>query len=146
LRYKEFELEFGRELFEAERAAITIRPSPPETPTEPVPLPRHLESMAATAPSAAIFEAWCEIEAAAIAVAAEHGISVTGGSWQVFVALGSQGVIDPGQAALANRLWHLRNRIAYIPDDVVNEEHARRYLAVARRLVEILRTLRRPGV
>src|SRR3990172_6678349 len=113
LRFKEFEVEFSRELLEAERRAIVIRPSPVQGPVNRKAVPERLQQVAVVAPTAAIIEAWRDLEAAAADAVARRGISVTGGGWQLFDALQSEGVLNSTQAAILNSLRNLRNKVVH---------------------------------
>lgn len=140
LRFKEFEIEFGRELLEAERRATTLRPSPVQRPLEAEAVPQRLRQIASVSPSAAILEAWRDVEAAAAEAGSRRGISVTGGTWELFLALEKEGVLNSTEAAILNSLRQLRNKVAHTPEgELINEEQALRYAAIAARLAEALR-------
>jgi hypothetical protein len=140
LRLKEFEIEFGRELLEAERQAITLRPSPVQRPLEAEAVRQRLRQIASVSPSTAILEAWRDVEAAAAEAGSRRGISVTGGTWELFLALEKEGVLNSTEAAILNSLRQLRNQVAHTPEgELINEEQALRYAAIAARLAEALR-------
>jgi len=145
LRYKELELDFEQILRETEQQAGTMQPpSKVAIETQPA-LPPHLEQIVDLAPVAAVLEASRDLEAAAVAAGAERGISVAGGMWQVFLALQNAGVLSATDTAIAQRLYDLRNRIAHAPEEVITPKIARRYIAIAQKLAETLRTARRPS-
>ena len=139
-RFKEFEIEFGRELLEAERRAITLRPSQAQRALEVEAVPQRLRQIASVRPSAAILEAWRDVEAAAADAASRRGMTVTGGTWELFLALEKEGVLNSTEAAILNSLRQLRNKVAHTPEgEVINEEQALRYAEIATRLAEALR-------
>lgn len=139
LRFKEFELEFGRELLEAERRAIIIRPSPVTQQVDRTAVPERLQQIAAVSPAAAIIESWRDLEAAAADATARRGISVVGGSWQLFEALKSQGVLNSTQAAILDNLRNLRNKAVHAPEGNLAVEQALRYAEIATMMADYLR-------
>jgi hypothetical protein len=140
LRFKEFEIEFGRELLEAERRAILLGSSTTQGLLENEAAPQRLRQIASVSPSAAILEAWRDIEAAAVDVTSGRGVTVTGGMWELFLALKKEALLNSTEFALLNSLRQLRNKIAHTPEgEVVNEEQALRYAEIATRLAEALR-------
>ena len=140
LRFKEFELEFGRDLLEAERRATTIPSKPEHVRVRAQTVPERLRQIAGVAPTAAILEAWRDLESAAADAAARRGFSVVGGAWQLFAVLQSEGVLDESQASLVESLRKLRNKVAPAHDGDITEEQAMRYVEMAEVLAAALRT------
>lgn len=122
LRIKEFEIEFGHELLQVEkRVSVTGRMA----------IPDRLRQISAVAPTAAILEAWRDLEAAAADAAIRRGFSVIGGAWQLFVVLRSEGVLSEAQASAVDSLRTLRNKVAHAADAEITEEQAMRYIEIA---------------
>ena len=140
LRFKEFELEFGRDLLEAERRATVIPSKAEQVRVSAQTVPERLRQIAVVAPTAAILEAWRDLEAAAADAAARRGFSVVGGAWQLFVVLQSEGVLNETQASLVESLRKLRNKVAHAHDGDITEEQALRYVEMAEGLAAALRT------
>jgi len=130
LRIKEFEIEFGRELLQAEnRVRVTGRAAVAD----------RLRQISAVAPTAAILEAWRDLEAAAADAATRRGFSVTGGAWELFEVLRSESVLSEAQASAVDSLLRLRNKVAHAADAEITEEQAMRYIEIAAALAAALR-------
>jgi len=138
LRFKEFELEFGRELLEAERW-VTALPVRPEVVRGAGTAPERLRHIATVAPTAAILEAWRDLEAAAADAAARRGFSVAGGIWQLFAVLQSERILTEAQASAVDSLRRLRNKVAHTDDGGITEEQALRYVEIAASLAATIR-------
>ena len=138
LRFKEFEVEFGRELLEAERR-VTALPSRPELDRGMVAVPERPRQIATVAPTAAILEAWRDLEAAAADSVASRGFSVAGGAWQLFAVLQHERILSEAQASVVESLRKLRNKVAHADDGEITEEQALRYLEIAASLAVAIR-------
>jgi hypothetical protein len=144
LRYKEFEVEFGRDLLETQqRTAVTV-PERAQLPPSGMETLARLQRVAAVAPSAAVLEAWREIETAAADAASNYGLTATGGSWELLLGLRNQKVLDSTQVETMEALRKLRNKVAHARDGEVTEDQALRYAEIAVAAAEGIRSSVRP--
>ncbi len=145
-RYKEFEMEFGRELLETQHRVAVIRPTEPQVRLADVETFARLHHVAAAAPSAAVLEAWREVERATAEVASSYGLTATGGSWELFLGLHNQKVLDSTEMEALEGLRKLRNKVAHARDGEVSEAQALQYAEIALTMAErIRRSIRRPS-
>ncbi len=145
LRYKEFEVEFGRELLETQQRAAVTGPERAQFPPTGMETLARLRRVAAVAPSAAVLEAWREVEAAAADAASNYGLTATGGSWELFFGLRNQKVLDSTQVETLEALRKLRNKVAHARDGEVTEDQALRYAEIAIAAAEGIRSSVRPA-
>ncbi|MBN6350233.1 hypothetical protein JZM10_01965 [Providencia rettgeri] len=140
LKYKEFELEFSKEVSElkAEVEAIAKEKSP----SVPVSSSRLLDLVSFSTP-AAIMEAWLEVESAAISTASSFWGQSTNDALKNTQKLGEYllqcKVIDREQLDIFNKLRHLRNKVAHARDLNLSESDARSYVQLALDLADSIR-------
>ena len=140
LKFKDFELDFGRRLAEVRADAETL---PAARVGKPLPAgDDSLFHLAATAPRAAILEAWIRLEAAALAAARRKGstepVSRVRSPTRLIEALEEFGVIDARQAAVFHELRSLRNSAAHALGFEPAPDSARDYVRLAARLEQSL--------
>ncbi|NDO83739.1 hypothetical protein CJP72_24240 [Citrobacter sp. NCU1] len=140
LKYKEFELEFSKEVSElkAEVEAIAKEKSP----STPVNSSRLLDLVSVSTP-AAIMEAWFEVESAAVSSASSFWGHSANDALKNMPKLGEYllqcKVIDRTQLDVFNKLRHLRNKVAHAQDLNLSENDARSYVQLALDLADTIR-------
>lgn len=142
LKYKDFEVEFGRHMAELKAEASEELP-----PREPVAAgvgeEGALNELAKLSPRAAITEAWRQVEVAALQAARRSDISLSPTevtTTRVIRSLEQCRLIDAGKIALLHDLRGLRNQAAHAPDFAISTEAALDYIQLARRMREYLET------
>jgi len=141
LKFKDLELDFGRRLAEvsAEVAALPRSRAPAALRGGDG---DALLRLAATAPRAAILEAWLRLEAAALDAARRRGttepISHLRSPLRLIESLEETGVIDARQAAVFHELRSLRNSAAHAVGFEPAPETAQDYVRLAGRLEQSL--------
>jgi hypothetical protein len=142
LKYKEFEVEFAREVsqLKAETATVAKEAGPSTS------LDAHssnLLNLAVFSPRAAIMEAWLEVETVSSAVASSFWGQSTPTAIRNYHKLGEYleqcKVINQDQLHLFNRLRELRNKAAHAEDFGLNEHDARNYVQLALDLAKHIR-------
>jgi len=144
LKYKEFEIEFGKQIAEIKEEAATELPAPArEGLTEPRLLSGKAVELLRVSPRAAIIEAWREVELAAAnalvrnkAFAAVQPYNAT--PLRLAKWLQAYHLLEPPKAGIFHDLRALRNQAAHAPDFAISEEVARQYIDLATRLVDYL--------
>jgi hypothetical protein len=134
-KYKDLELEFGRQL-QAVRQEIQA-----ELPGAAV--PRTMASgrqatvhrLAEASPRAAVLEAWREIEDALVDAAQRRNLDGRGHPTEHGQA------VDPGKIGILHELLALRNVAAHGPDLALSRDAALEYARVARTIVGYLERL-----
>jgi len=139
LRIKNIEMEFNRDLNKLEQHVLFPIPVREQLPKPEKDTLERLQRIAATAPIAALFGAWREVEAAAADAGSRHGITATGGLWELFEGLRNQKVLDSTQVETLEALRKLRNKVAHAREGEVTEDQALRYVEIAMILAETLR-------
>ncbi len=146
LKYKEIELEFSKELAQLKS---DIKASEPMTNQESARPARsasnnRLLDIASISTSAAILEAWSELESASVAVASSFWMQPLGDTLKNYSKLGEYllqcKVIDEKQLVIFNKLRTLRNKAAHAVDLNLSEEEARTYIELATSLIEHMRS------
>lgn len=143
LRYKDFEAKFNRELRQAEQQAAYSRTTPAARESLAI---SDMESerllrIAEISPRAAIAEAWCRVEESVLELAekADVDASPRRGIAGVIRALGQERECSRDTLALLNTLSALRNEAVHGPEGVLDEEEAKRYIALALTVKQQLR-------
>lgn len=140
LKYKEFELEFSKEVSElkAEVKAITKEKSS----SVPMHSSRLLDLVSFSTP-VAIMEAWFEVESAAISTASSFWGASENNALKNMPKLGEYllqcNVIDQTQLDVFNKLRHLRNKVAHAQNLNLSESDARSYVQLALDLADNIR-------
>lgn len=145
LKYKEIELEFSKELAQLKAAAVTDKPleSPKDkAATVNISIDRLL-NIASISTSAAILEAWSELESASVAVASSFWNQPPSEVFRNSPRLGEYllqcNVIDEKQLAIFNQLRDLRNKAAHAVTLNISEDEARTYIELASSLSAYIR-------
>lgn len=141
LKYKEVEANFEKGLAEAEAEARKVqnvaRPTLPQP--EKISQLDQLRRIAEVSPRAAIMEAWVLIETAAIASGITSGVSIPRVNPRTLAEyLAHSGKIPEESIALLGKLRQLRNQAAHLPEFVLSQDEAERYLELAVKISEII--------
>jgi hypothetical protein len=135
LKYKEIELEFSKELAQL-KSEVTAQSSPSVS-------NNRLLNIASISTSAAILEAWSELESASVTVASSLWAQAPSDSFKNYRRLGEYllqcKVIDERQLGVFNKLRELRNKAAHAVDLNLNEGEARTYIELATSLIAHIR-------
>lgn len=138
LRYKEFEIDFGRQVGEV--SEDIARKLPGET---VLTLPSDEEArLADISPRLAVLEAWIQVETATLGAAraaGNEGLQNKAGAFQALRILEQHGSLDPGIVSLIRVLQELRNEAAHAPDFALSKESALEYAASARAVARYLK-------
>ncbi len=118
LKYKDLELEFRKDLAEAEKA---LKPtSQPALPSKSTARMTHnqlyFQKLAEASPRAALLEAWLPFEIAASRIGAELGVSKPGRQIQMnqlIDGLESEGILNNNEANAIIRLRVIRNNVVH---------------------------------
>lgn len=156
LRYKSFELEFGRRVQELEEQLDPVSPVadvkgrfeatlPPLGST----LQGHVYSaeesliarLATISPRAAVYEAWREVEHALVDLAQRYGMDSRRSPGRLVGALDSRGVLSGNTVLVLNELRTLRNEAVHQREVSLSTQEALEYAAVAQRIERQLRGL-----
>jgi hypothetical protein len=145
MRYKEFELDFGRKLAEASEEANL--PVDAELDSVPSLEGERVIELARVSPRAAVTEAWRWVELATLE-AAQHLLgeefrnkSLT---FRAIRDLERDERMDRGAVLLMRDLRSLRNKAVHSPEFALTEETALEYAELAKQLVGYLRTVGTP--
>lgn len=143
LKYKEFELEFAKEVAEL-KADSAERPAIDALPPESTPIRESwLQEMATFSPRAAVIEAWLEVETAAVEAASSFWTQPSTASIKNFPRLGEYllqcNVIDHKQLNTFRKLRELRNKAAHLENLELSEKDVRSYINLATGLAAEIR-------
>lgn len=143
LKYKEFELEFAKEVAEL-KAHSGERPTIDALPPEPTPArDSWLQEMASFSPRAAVIEAWLEVETAAVEAASSFWSQPSVKSIKHFPQLGEYllqcHVIDQKQLNTFRKLRELRNKAAHLENLELSEKDVKSYINLATGLAAEIR-------
>nr|VFJ45418.1 MAG: hypothetical protein BECKDK2373C_GA0170839_101112 [Candidatus Kentron sp. DK] len=139
MKYKDFEMEFGRRLAEVREEAGVEN----EISTEAAPTPEEIRiiELAKVSPRAAVTEAWRWVELASLDAAkllpGEHFQNKTL-TFQAIRKLEQSERIDRGAVLLLRDLRGLRNDAVHSPEFAVSSKAALEYAQMARQLVGYL--------
>jgi len=141
IKYKDAEANFARDLAQAETKASSI----PYSPANLVPQPEisskldSLRRIADVSPRAAIMEAWILVEDSATKSGHIQGAVIPRVNPRSFVEdLISKGKLPSESGVLLEQMRKLRNQAAHLPDFVVGQDEADRYLQLAARMSELI--------
>lgn len=141
LKYKDFELEFGRHVEEVRQEVQSELPAPPG-PSLIQPDEEVIERLAGVSPRSAVLEAWRRIEEALFRVAQRRQINVQARSpLAIFRALQRAEVLDPGKLRILHELRVLRNDAAHAPDFALSKDSVLEYSRLASTMADYLSTL-----
>lgn len=144
LKYKEIELEFSKELAQLKSEVTANEPTTSQkaAPSAPNATSNRLFSIASISKSAAILEAWSELESASVAVASSFWSQPPSDAFKnprLGEYLLQCKVIDEKQLFVFNKLRELRNKAAHAVDLNLSEEEARTYIELASSLITQIR-------
>lgn len=146
MKYKDFEMEFGRKLAEArEEAGVENEAS---TEAEPTPEEVRIIELAKVSPRAAVTEAWRWVELASLDAARSllgEKFQNKTFTFQAIRKLEHDERIDRGAVLLMRDLRGLRNAAVHSPEFAISSEAALEYAQMARQLVGYLKTVRGPN-
>ena len=146
LKYKEIELEFSKELAQLKSDVKASEPTTNQVSVAPAPSASNnrLLNIASISTSAAILEAWSELESASVAVASSFWAQTPSDAIKNYSRLGEYllqcKVIDEKQLVIFNQLRALRNKAAHAVDLNLSEEAARTYIELATSLIAHIRS------
>ena len=143
LKYKDLELEFGRQVAKA-RVEIEAAPAPPQLPDstsraiQPQP---YFETLAEVSPRAALLEAWLPFEGTAVFVGEYLGISQPGRPVQMprlIEGLNRAGMLTDDEARAVARLRAVRNDVVHAPSLHLSPEMIAEYASLLQGLTASL--------
>ena len=141
IKYKDAEANFANALAQAESSASSIAQLPVNAPPQPE-INSKLDSLrriADVSPRAAIMEAWVLVEDSAARSGHVQGAAVPRVNPRSFVEdLISRGKLPPESGPLLDQMRKLRNQAAHLPDFVISQDEADRYLQLAARMSELI--------
>ena len=145
LKYKEIELEFVKELaqLKSEVTEIESAENKKSTSSDPITSSNRLLNIASISTSAAILEAWSELESVSLAVASSFWAQPPSDTFKNYPKLGEYllqcKVINEKQLVVFNKLRELRNKAAHAVDLNLSEAEARTYIELATSLISHIR-------
>lgn len=147
LKYKDLELEFGRQIEEVRQEVQAELPvAAPDRAIQASAAAESLsERLAELSPRSAVLEAWRQIEDALLRAAQRRQAQVR---WRqgepplwVIKGLERAQILDPSKVGILRDLRALRNSAAHGPDFALSKDSAIEYARVAAQLVEYLNGL-----
>lgn len=146
LKYKDAEAKFNKQLKEAQEAAEPVRQKIPEgwekaSARAMFTQYEQFRRIAEVSPRAAILEAWIDVEVAIYAAAEKAGLEVKGpgNAYSLARNLVSLNKIPKDILPFFEKLRRLRNDAAHLPDFVLDEGEANKYLDLALGLANTFR-------
>lgn len=146
MKYKDFEMEFGRKLAEAREEIALERPSKSEESISPQ--EERIIELARVSPRAAVTEAWRWVELATLDAASNllgNEFKNKTATFQAIRKLERDDRMDHGAVALMRELRGLRNDAVHSPEFALSIESALEYIETARQLVGYLKTIGAPN-
>jgi hypothetical protein len=143
LKYKEVEAKFEKGLAEAEAEVKKVELTTPPALPQPERLSQldQLRRIAEVSPRAAIMEAWVLIETAATVGGFTSGTVMPRVNPRLLTEqLVRVGKIPDESRVLMDKLRQLRNQAAHLPDFALSQDEAERYLKLAVKISEIIRS------
>lgn len=143
LKYKEVEAKFEKGLAEAEAEVKKVELTTPPALPQPERLSQldQLRRIAEVSPRAAIMEAWVLIETAATVGGFTSGTVMPRVNPRLLTEqLVRVGKIPDESRVLMDKLRQLRNQAAHLPDFALSQDEAERYLELAVKISEIIRS------
>lgn len=145
LKYKEIELEFSKELaqLKSDASASEFANNKKSEPTSVSAANSRLLNLASVSTSAAILEAWAELESVSIAVVSAMWNQPSTDVFRDYSRLGDYllqcKIINKNQLVIFNKLRELRNKAAHAVDLNLSETEARTYVELASTLAAHIR-------
>ena len=134
-------MEFSKELTQLKSEVTAYKKTTSEK-TLPSAPSNRLFSVASISTTAAILEAWSELESASVAIASSFWSQPSSDAFKI-PRLGEYllqcKVIDEKQLVIFNKLRNLRNMAAHAVDLNLSEEEARTYIELATSLIDHIR-------
>jgi len=123
LKYKDFELEFSRQMDKIRKSEVAAKPKPNNIVDEKK---NRIHSFIDISPRIAILEAWLEVEKAAVEhttglKALYEGVQLSPSQLARYLVRSE--ILDPEKAKIYNKLLALRNMAVHSTDDVVLPRH-----------------------
>jgi uncharacterized protein YutE (UPF0331/DUF86 family) len=147
IKYKDFELEFGRQIREVRAEANEELPPPKKPEAAIAQAPDPLFELSRISPRAAVLEAWKQVETAALDAAQRNDVPLkyrdAASPVRVIRVLENADVVDPAVMAIFHDLRALRNQAAHAPEFALSTEAVLEYVELAKRLIDYLRTAER---
>lgn len=139
LKYKDFELEFGRKLAEAKRDMAQALPPQGASLPNRYDQEARILSLMDISPSAGIIEAWRQVETALREAGQRHHVSVPLVRLaDVAEKLHQQGVLDNNQLKIFRQLSQLRNLAVHGARGVISESDSLEFAILAEQLAAYL--------
>jgi hypothetical protein len=139
MKYKDFELEFGRKVQELAKEAKKQLPESVKANDDK----NHLYELATISPRSAILEAWLLVEDAAVKKINQRKIKLSStekkSPLMLLNALTKSNILDAEKQLIFNKLRNLRNASAHATELSFDEELAIDYIDSAMLLVSFLR-------
>lgn len=146
LKYKEIELEFSKELAQLKSEVAVIDPAENKKSASSTPITssNRLLNIASISASAAILEAWSELESVSVSVASYFWAQPPSDTLKNYQKLGEYllqcKVFDEKQLVIFNKLRELRNKAAHAVELNLTEAEARTYIELATSLIAHIRS------
>jgi len=136
LKYKDWEARFDKGLSQVEREIGPVK----EEGIESEETFDRLERLTEISPRAAILEAWIELEQALFHLAEAYQINGRS-PLRIIEGLYNKGVVTKELASAFHEMRQLRNEAAHVPDFVVEEKKARRFIGLSSGMALLLRKI-----
>jgi hypothetical protein len=154
LKYKDLQVDFGRELKELEEKAkvIDITPAkraalPPPERKEPYQILADAERLVNEFPEPAVALAWSAVETELLQAVMRLAISADyppdNSAYKNVKLLSDQGTLDANTIDVLNRLRNLRNAAVHGGSIHISTDEAREYIAITKGVVDKLKALQR---
>ncbi len=144
VKYGDAEATFERELAEATFTAQALETPEIETAKENTARINELIEMASTSPTGAIIEAWKDIEKAARDVVEKSGLPLASTPSRPYFNLqnflSDHNLLPKAEIDTFRELRMIRNRAAHSNDFDISSDIARRYINLADRLIDAIKT------
>lgn len=143
LKYKDLELEFGRQVAKAraEVGATPVAPQSPASTARTAQAQSYFQTVAEVSPRAALLEAWLPFEIAASRVGEELAISQSDRTIQMprlIEMLNREGMLTDDEARAIARLRAIRNEVVHAPVVDLSAGTVAEYAAVLQDVTQAL--------
>jgi hypothetical protein len=144
LRYRDLEIEFGRQVQELSEDVKRELPAATAAGTDR-PHVARLGELAQLSPRAVVLESWLDVEEAAIEATRRRGLNLAYRELRAPILLGQaleqSGILDESKAQIYHRLRILRNAAAHASEFAFEPDSALEYADAAMRLAAYLRAV-----
>ena len=134
LKYKDWEAKFDKGLSQVEEKIGSVK----KEGIEPEETLDRLERLTEISPRAAILEAWIELEQVLFHMAEVYQIK-SRSPLRIIEGLYSKGIVTKELASAFYEMRQLRNEAAHVPDFVVEEKKAQRFIGLSSGMALLLR-------